>query len=110
MMVCSAEYGQYNTAYRKREARFSRYSEYREECITEYYRQECLMAFYRLESEDTRPIKKRKRRCVTFAEHHEIVGIADADVDRSPVPTASITREEMKLLLEERVFPKYNHP
>ncbi|OQR83504.1 hypothetical protein ACHHYP_14611 [Achlya hypogyna] len=105
MMLCPSESSRYDIAFQ--EPKFSRYTEYHEECITEYYRQECLLAFYRLQNndDDDRPLKKRKRRAVTFAAVPEIVGVADSDVDRQPVPTARISRDEMKLLLAERVFP-----
>ncbi|KDO26190.1 hypothetical protein SPRG_08552 [Saprolegnia parasitica CBS 223.65] len=109
MMLCHLnEMPRYTIAFQEpTAAKFSsRYADYHEECITEYYRQECLLAFYRLQNVNTeRPRKKRKRRCVTFADAPEIVGVADAAVDREPVPTARISRDEMKQLLDERVFP-----
>ncbi|EQC36215.1 hypothetical protein SDRG_06323 [Saprolegnia diclina VS20] len=109
MMLCPSNESmpRYSIAFQEPTAtKFSsRYADYHEECITEYYRQECLLAFYRLQNTTERPRKKRKRRCVTFADVPEIVGVADASVDRDPVPTARISRDEMKQLLDERVFP-----
>jgi hypothetical protein len=100
---------------------------YHEECITEYYRQECLLALYAKKQTKRLPFvadaeqyrasrvhhnNKRKRKpCggVTFAETtHVVMGVADAEVDRTPVPPSKITRDEMMTLMAERVLPHTN--
>jgi len=107
----------------------SMYNAYHEECITEYYRQECLLALYKRKRTKSPYLvsdaeqhrissrvchsnkRKRKKLCtgVTFAETtHVVMGVADAEVDRTPVPASKITREEMMTLMAERVLPHTN--
>uniref|UniRef100_A0AAV1T6E6 Uncharacterized protein n=1 Tax=Peronospora matthiolae TaxID=2874970 RepID=A0AAV1T6E6_9STRA len=86
-----------------------------EASLTEYYRQECLRALY---AKQERPrycawvnkdmmakAPRRPRKRVTFATVLEIVGTADASVDRRPIDVSPISRLEIMELLSQRIFP-----
>ncbi|CAH0493915.1 unnamed protein product [Peronospora farinosa] len=86
-----------------------------EACLTEYYRQECLRALY---AKQERPrnctwVRKdmmakpsrRARKGVSFAMVPEIIGSADAAVDRSPIDVSPISKLELIVLLSQRTFP-----
>ncbi|KAF0687203.1 Aste57867_21059 [Aphanomyces stellatus] len=88
----------------------SRFVAEHELCVTEYYRQECLLAFYAATSSGASDPKRRPRRAVHFNDMPLVLGVADADVDRSPAPLSQITREEMIVIMNDRVFPHAHRP
>ena len=86
-----------------------------EASLTEYYRQECLRALYAKQqrprdcawvSKDmmAKPPRRARKR-VTFATVLEIIGSADASIDRSSIEVSPISRLEILELLSQRTFP-----
>ncbi|CAI5715627.1 unnamed protein product [Hyaloperonospora brassicae] len=86
-----------------------------EASLTEYYRQECLRALYAKQqrprdcawvSKDmmAKPPRRARKR-VSFATVLEIIGSADASIDRSSIEVSPISRLEIMELLSQRTFP-----
>lgn len=86
-----------------------------EACLTEYYRQECLRALYAKQerprdcawvSKDmmAKPPRRARKR-VSFATVLDIIGNADASVDRRSIEVSPVSRLEIMELLAQRTFP-----